>query len=54
MEDEMSAQGETRSHTTLWVSKETAARLDELKPFESLSWDEWLAELADSYEENQR
>lgn len=41
-----------RSHTTLWVSKETASRLEEMKPFDSLSWDEWLVELADHYEEN--
>lgn len=40
-----------RSHTTLWVSKETASRLEELKPYNSLTWDEWLAELADNYEE---
>lgn len=39
-----------RSHTTLWVSKETAMRLETMKPFESLTWDEWLAELADFYE----
>lgn len=38
------------SHTTLWVRKETAARLEDLKPYESLSWDEWLAELASFYE----
>lgn len=41
-----------RSHTTLWVSKETASRLEDMKPFDSLSWDEWLVELADHYEEN--
>jgi hypothetical protein len=49
----MSAQTEKRSHTTLWVSKNLATRLDELKPYESLTWDEFLAMLADTYEENQ-
>lgn len=48
--NEMSAQTGEQSHTTLWVSKETASRLDEMKPFDSISWDEWLAELADNYE----
>jgi len=40
-----------RSHTTLWVSKETASRLEAVKPYDSLTWDEWLAELADEYED---
>jgi len=40
------------SHTTLWVSRETASQLREMKPFDSLTWDEWLAELADHYEDN--
>lgn len=48
----MSVETEQRSHTTLWVSKETATRLENLKPFDSLTWDEWLSELADTYEEN--
>lgn len=47
---EMSAEATNRSHTTLWVSKQTASRLEEIKPFDSLTWDEWLSELADSYE----
>jgi len=46
----MSAEADQRTHTTLWVSKETASRLEEMKPFDSLTWDEWLAEMADSYE----
>ena len=49
----MPAETDHRSHTTLWVSKQTATRLDELKPFDSLTWDEWLAELADVYENSQ-
>lgn len=49
----MSAEAEQRSHTNLWVSKETATRLEELKPFDSITWDEWLAELADVYENAQ-
>lgn len=48
----MSAQADQRTHTTLWVSKETASHLEELKPFDSLTWDEWLAELAAEYEKN--
>lgn len=48
--DEMSAESDQGTHTTLWVSKETASRLDRLKPFDSLTWDEWLGELADVYE----
>lgn len=47
----MSAEASQRSHTTLWVSKETASRLEDLKPFDSLTWDEWLAELAENYEQ---
>lgn len=50
----MSTQTGERSHTTLWVSKETASRLDDMMPFDSLTWDEWLSELADVYEENER
>lgn len=50
----MSAQAGDQSHTTLWVRKETAERLDEMKPYESITWDEWLAELAENYEKNQR
>jgi len=50
----MSAQGEQRTHTTLWVSKETASRLEDLTPFESVTWDEWLAELADNYENQEQ
>ena len=51
---EMPTQTEERTHTTLWVSKDTASRLDAMKPFESLSWDEFLDELADIYQEHQR
>lgn len=47
----MSAEGQQRTHTTLWVSKDTASRLEDLKPFSTLTWDEWLATLADNYEE---
>lgn len=49
----MSTQTEERTHTNLWVSKETASRLEELKPFESLTWDEFVTELADVYELHQ-
>lgn len=50
----MPAEAEQRSHTNLWVSKKTASRLDDLKPYQSLTWDEWLAELADEYENRER
>ncbi|MDS0220868.1 hypothetical protein NDI54_05805 [Haloarcula sp. S1AR25-5A] len=50
----MSAEADQQTHTTLWVSKDLAGRLEEMKPYDSLTWDEWLAELADIYEENQR
>jgi len=46
----MPVETEQRSHTTLWVSKETASRLDDMKPFRSLTWDEFLGEMADVYE----
>ena len=48
---EMSAQAGEQSHTTLWVRKETAERLDAMKEYDSITWDEWLTELADAYEE---
>lgn len=36
--------------TTVGLSRSTKSRLDELKPYESMSYDEFLAELADHYE----
>jgi len=47
---DMPVEADQRTHTTLWVHKDTASRLEDLKPFDSLTWDEWLAELADAYE----
>lgn len=49
----MSATDGERSHTNLWVSKELRDRLDEMKPYESLTWDEFLADVADSYEKHE-
>lgn len=46
----MSAETKPRSHTTLWVRKDTASRLKKMKPYDSISMDEWLGELADTYE----
>jgi len=40
--------------TSLGVRESTAGRLDDLKPYESMSWDEWVNELADVYEKRQR
>jgi hypothetical protein len=50
----MAATDSENTHTTLWVSKELRDRLDELKPYDSLSWEEFLSDVADVYEENQR
>jgi hypothetical protein len=36
--------------TTVGLSRSTKTRLDELKPYDSMSYDEFLAELADAYE----
>ena len=38
------------TRTTIQVDKETLERLQELKPFESISHDEFLNHLADEYE----
>ncbi len=40
--------------TSLPVRKRTKERLESLKPFDSLSWDEFAEELADTYEEGRR
>ncbi|MGB9931543.1 DUF7557 family protein [Haloarcula amylolytica] len=41
--------------TTIRVSRDFKQnRLDSLKPFESLTYEEFLAEMADVYEENQQ
>jgi hypothetical protein len=39
--------------TTIGVQPPTKRRLEELKPYGSMSFDEFLGELADHYEETQ-
>jgi hypothetical protein len=41
-----------QERTSLGVRRQTHTRLDDLKPYESISWDEFLHEMADVYEEN--
>jgi len=36
--------------TTLCIRKSTKDRLESIKPFESLSWDEFIENMADSYD----
>ena len=38
------------SDTTVRVTRPVKKRLDRLKPYESMSYDEFLSELADHYE----
>lgn len=47
------AQGQADPFTSIGVRRSTADRLGELKPYESMSWDEFVRELASAYE-NQR
>lgn len=47
----MSTQGETDRFTTLPVRESTKARLESLRPFQSMSWTEFAEVLADAYEE---
>ena len=39
-----------REVTTIQVSRDFHSRLDSLKPYDSLSYEEFLAEMADVYE----
>lgn len=48
------AQSQTDPFTSLGVRRSTAERLGEIKPYDSMSWDEFLAEMADIYENEQR
>lgn len=41
---------EEQTHTTLWVSKETADRFKEAKPYSSMSADEFVDVLVDRWE----
>ena len=49
----MSAQDPTDEFTTLCVRRSTKDRLNSLKPFDSMSWDEFTRELADNYEKEE-
>ena len=44
----MSSKGSNR--TTVGLSQSTKNKLESLKPFNSMSYDEFLSELADQYE----
>jgi len=46
------AQSQADPFTSLGARRSTVERLEDLKPYDSMSWDEFLAELADNYEEN--
>ena len=40
-------------HTTLSLRRNVKSRLESLKPYDSMSWTEFVEELADVYEETQ-
>jgi len=44
------AQSQRDPFTSLGARQSTVERLREIKPYESMSWDEFLSELADAYE----
>lgn len=47
----MTGMGETDNEfTTVPIRKGTVNRLRDIKPYESVSWDEFIRELADAYE----
>lgn len=48
----MSAGSAQNDRTTLWVSSDTHSRLSDLKPYDSMSFDDLLTEMADIYEES--
>jgi|GEM_PF-4848628 len=47
------AQSQADPFTSLGARRSTVDRLEEVKPYESMSWDEFLAEMADVYENHQ-
>lgn len=49
----MSTEQAQNPYTSLCVQRSVKSRLESLKPFDSLSWNDFLDELADVYEENQ-
>ena len=46
----MPAEDTAQEYTTLNVRRRTHRRLEALKPYDSMSYDEFLGELADAYE----
>lgn len=53
-EENMSESACATEHTTLSVRRETKSRLESLRPYDSLSWTEFVEKLADIYEERER
>ena len=49
-----SANNAERSHTTVTVRQELYGRLKELKPYESMSYNELISEMADEYDQEAR
>lgn len=48
------AQSQADPFTSLGARRSTVERLEKIKPYDSMSWDEFLAEMADVYENEQR
>ncbi|WP_338738403.1 hypothetical protein [Haloplanus salilacus] len=44
------AQSQDDPFTSLGARRSTVDHLEEIKPYESMSWDEFLAEMAEVYE----
>lgn len=42
-----------RDRTSIGVQRSTFERLEDVRPWDSLSWDEFLTHLADVYEEHE-
>lgn len=41
---------QARDYTAISAPRPTVRRLRDLRPYDSISWEEWLEELADAYE----
>lgn len=46
-------QSPNSDRTSIGLRRSTYQRLDDLRPFDSMAWDEYLSHLADVYEEHQ-
>jgi predicted DNA-binding ribbon-helix-helix protein len=46
------ATAEERGITTIRVERSLHARLKEMRPYDSMSWNEFIEELADEYADN--